>query len=216
MKKVILAVTMLLFSTQAFAVDINLPAEVALKKLEKGNNRYATYQMLHPNTNKTRRTALTKAQHPFAAILTCSDSRVAPEILFDQGLGDIFVIRNAGNVIDEHVLGSIEYAVHHLGVNLVLVMGHESCGAVGAAMKGGEASPAIESIIESISPAVCKCQKENNYTYDNVIKTNAVLAVEEILKDEDLCEYSKKHNIKILPAYYNIGTGKVEIIKVTQ
>lgn len=217
MKKLVLIMSMMLFATQAWGnIEPNLPADIALKKLENGNARYAAYQMKHPNTDKKRRVALTKGQHPFAVIVTCSDSRVAPEIIFDQGLGDLFVIRNAGNVLDEHVMGSIEYAVHHLGVNLVLILGHEACGAVGAAMKDGQETPAIESIKKTIQPAICMCKEKNNYTYANVIKTHAILTVDEIMKNEELREFVYKHNVKILPAFYSIGTGEVEIIKVSE
>lgn len=216
MKKFLLALMMILFfSTQVNAMTPpNVPAEVALSKLNAGNLRYAEYRLKHPNTDKTRREQLNKGQHPFAVIVTCSDSRVAPEIIFDQGLGDLFVIRNAGNVLDEHVLGSIEYAVEHLGVNLVIIMGHESCGAVGAAMKDEPASPAIESIKASIKPAIEKCKKEGTDSYENIIQTNAILVAKEIEKSPELAQYAKKHDIEILPAMYYIGSGQVKMLKI--
>lgn len=214
MRKIILMVVMILFATKTLASEVlNLPADIALEKLKQGNARFVELKMKHPNQTKVRRDKLVVGQHPFAVILTCSDSRVAPEILFDQGLGDIFVIRNAGNVLDEHVMGSIEYAVHHLGVNLVIVMGHESCGAVGAAMKESKESPAIESLKESIAPAVEKCKKENIFSYENVIKKHAKLGAEDIANEKELCEYAKKHDLKIIPAYYSLKTGKVEFLK---
>lgn len=214
MKKIILTLVMMLFATQVYANTVpNVPAEIALHKLKEGNDRFTSYQMKHPNLQKARREKLIIGQHPFAVILTCSDSRVPPELLFDQGLGDLFVIRNAGNVLDEHVLGSIEYAVHHLGVNLVVVMGHESCGAVGAAMKEDKTSEAIESIIKSIKPAIEQSKEDKAYSYENVIKTNAKLGVKNIWEDQELSEYAKKHDLKIIPAYYNIGTGKVDFLK---
>src|SRR5947208_9005654 len=111
------------------AVD---PAE-AIDKLKEGNGRYASGKLQHPGQTTERRAELTKDQHPFAVIVSCSDSRVPPEIVFDQGLGDLFVVRVAGNVIDDHGLGSIEYAVDHLGARLIVVLGHQSCGAVKAA-----------------------------------------------------------------------------------
>lgn len=213
MKKIILTLSILFFATKVCAVEpLNLPADIALQKLKQGNYRYASFQMKHPNVQKARRTKLITAQHPFAVVVTCSDSRVAPEIIFDQGLGDIFVIRNAGNVLDDHVLGSIEYAVHHLGVNLVVVLGHESCGAVGAAMKEEKLSPAIESIKEDIKPAICECQKDKSYSYENVIKMHAKLTAKEILQDDDLAEYAKKHELQVLPAYYSITSGGVEFL----
>ena len=214
MKKFILILVLTFFTGIAFAADIgNLPAGAALQKLQMGNDRFAKMDLKHPNTNKDRLIQLTTGQHPFAAILSCSDSRVPPEIIFDQGLGDVFVIRNAGNVIDEHVMGSIEYAVEHLGVNLVVVLGHQSCGAVDAAMKDEKLSPAIESIKKAIQPAICLCKTEDKYTSEEVIKTHAKLVTEKILEDKDLSESIKKRGIKIIPAYYNLSTGKVEFLK---
>lgn len=217
MKKIILKLSVVfmfvLCVSKVFAADAStISADEALQKLKQGNARFVQHHMKHPHETKALRTQLTKAQHPFVAILSCSDSRVPTEIIFDQGLGDIFVIRNAGNVLDEHVLGSIEYAVHHLGVKLLVVLGHESCGAVAAAMKDSEESPAIESLKEAIAPAVEQCKKENNYTSENVIKTHAKMDASDVLKDEELNELVKEHNLKIVPAYYSLTTGKVEFL----
>lgn len=214
MKKIILTLFVLLLSVKVFASEIsNLPADIAIQKLKDGNYRYTKYQMKHPNQTKVRRDKLITGQHPFAVILSCSDSRVPPELVFDQGLGDLFVIRNAGNVLDEHVMGSIEYAVHHLGVNLVVVLGHESCGAVGAAMKEDKELPDIESIKACIAPAIAKCKEDKMYSYDNVIKSHIRLDVDEINDNKELKEYAKKHDFKVVPAYYSISTGEVEFLK---
>lgn len=214
MKKIIIALAFMLSMTQAFATDTsNVSADDALVKLKAGNDRFVKHHMKHPDEYKTRRKELVKGQHPFVAILSCSDSRVPTEIIFDQGLGDVFSIRNAGNVLDEHVMGSIEYAVEHLGVNLIVVLGHESCGAVAAAMSDHKETKAIESLKLAIEPAVCQCKEENNYTSENVIKAHVKLDVEDILSDQDLCEYMHKHNVKIIPAYYNLTTGKVDFLK---
>ena len=211
MKKIIFTLAMMLIATQVWASEIpNLSAEDALVKLKQGNVRYEKLHLKHPDVSKSRRKELEQGQHPFVAILSCSDSRVPTEIIFDQGLGDIFSIRNAGNVLDKHVVGSIEYAVHHLGIKLVVVLGHESCGAVGAAMSESKEAPEIESLKEAILPACTKCKKENKYTYENVIRTHAKLEVSELLKDEHLSEMIKGHNVKIIPAYYNLHTGRVE------
>lgn len=213
MKKIILTLAVLLIATQVWANEVsNLSSSEALQKLKQGNDRFVSMKLKHPDESVERRIEMVKGQHPFVAVLSCSDSRVPTEIVFDQGLGDIFVIRNAGNVLDEHILGSIEYAVEHLGINLVVVMGHESCGAVGAAMATGKETHAIESLKKAIEPAVCKCKKEHKYTYENVIKTHAELDVENILKDKELCEYVEKHHVKIVPAYYHLNTGVVEFL----
>ena len=108
------------------------PAE-AISKLKEGNSRYTGGNLQHPGQTTERRAELAKSQYPFATIVSCSDSRVPPEIVFDQGLGDLFVVRVAGNVVDDHALGSIEYSVDPLGVRLIVVLGHQSCGAVQAA-----------------------------------------------------------------------------------
>lgn len=214
MRRVILILLMMLFSLPAMAFEPpNLPADVALVKLKEGNYRFSNYKMKHPNLNKTRREHLIKSQHPFAVIITCSDSRVVPELIFDQGLGDLFVIRNAGNILDEDVMGSVEYAVHHLGVNLVIVMGHEYCGAVGAAMKDEKDFPAIESIKDSIKPVIEECKKNGNCTYEDAIKANAKSVADLLLKNPELYDYYIKHDLKIVPAYYSITTGDVEILK---
>lgn len=213
MKKLSLILALMLIGNISFANEVkNLSSTEALLKLKEGNARFIKSSMIHPDETKARRYELVNGQHPFVAILSCSDSRVPTEIIFDQGLGDIFVIRNAGNVLDEHVLGSIEYAVEHLGINLVVVMGHESCGAVEAALSHDKESKAIESLKKAIEPAVCNCKKHGNFSYENVVKEHARMAVCGILKDKDLREYMKKHNVKIIPAYYNLHTGAVEFL----
>lgn len=215
MRKIIMVLALMLFSTQVWAGEahLNLPSDLALQKLEQGNAHFVDYAMKHPNLSKARRDKLIVGQHPFAVILTCSDSRVPPELIFDQGLGDLFVIRNAGNVLDDHVIGSIQYAIHHLGVKLIVVMGHESCGAVGAAMKEDKETPEIESIKKAIEPAVCACKKENKYTYANVIKTNVLLETDAIIQNKEINEAYKKQGVDVIPAYYNINTGKVDFLK---
>ncbi|HET7536058.1 MAG TPA: carbonic anhydrase [Candidatus Didemnitutus sp.] len=126
----------------------------ALSKVMEGNARFAAGKAIHPDQTAARRIEQAKAQTPFAIVLTCADSRVAPEMYFDQGIGDLFVIRNAGNILDDHVFGSIEYAVEHLHVSLILVVGHDKCGAVTAAIEDGEAPGHIPSIVNEIAPFV--------------------------------------------------------------
>src|SRR5437773_3809120 len=133
------------------------PAE-AISKLKEGNGRYTSGNLQHPGQTTDRRTELAKSQYPFAAVVSCSDSRVPPEIVFDQGLGDLFIVRVAGNVLNDEGLGSIEYAVDHLGTRLILVLGHQRCGAVQAAKETiaakGKAPGHIESLVTAIKPAV--------------------------------------------------------------
>ncbi len=194
----------------------NLSASVALEKLNLGNERFRTEQFRHPNQTKQDRLSLVKSQHPFVAILTCSDSRLSSSIIFDQGLGNIFEIRNAGNVLDNHVIGSIEYAVLHLGVKLVIVLGHEDCGAVTATVNGAKETPYINSLIDSIKPALEKYEQEQQEgpKLVNVIKNNALLTVVNLIKqDELLKDHIENHGLKILPAYYHLDSGEVEFLK---
>ena len=130
----------------------------ALQKLMEGNTRYVSARLAHPNQTPARRAEVSEGQHPFAVIVGCSDSRLPPEIIFDQGLGDLFVVRLAGHVLNDEALGSIEYAVEHLGTQLIMVLGHDRCGAVTAAVKEGDASGHLGSIMKAIAPAVKKAK----------------------------------------------------------
>ena len=193
----------------------NLSAKQALKKLEKGNKRFVELKLKHPDENKARRKEMLKGQHPFVVILSCSDSRVPPELIFDQGLGDIFEIRNAGNVLDDHVIGSIEYAVMHCGVKLIVVMGHQDCGAINATLSGVSETKYIQSLEDSIQPAVEECRAKGlEINSDNVVKAHVMQDIEELMQDdEELVKYMKKHNVKIVPAYYHLDSGKVDFLK---
>lgn len=215
MKKIILVLALMIFTLSAQASEFkNLSAKEAMAKLKQGNERFVKHKMKHPHETQSRMLELTNGQHPFVATLSCSDSRVPIEILFDEGLGDIFVIRNAGNVLDEHVIGTIEYAIYHLNINLIVVLGHENCGAVGAAMSEGKEPKEIESIKKAIKPAVEECKKCKNYTYENVIKQNAKMVAQNIKNDKTVKKYLKDHpEVEIVPAYYHLDSGKVEFLQ---
>ena len=193
----------------------NLSADEALKKLKQGNERFVQLHQKHPDESKKRRQEMLKGQHPFAVILSCSDSRVPLELIFDQGLGDLFEIKNAGNVLDDHVIGSIEYAVMHCGVKLIVIMGHQDCGAINATLSGVSETQYIKSLEDSIQPAIDKCkQKGLEITSDNVVKMHVIQDIEELMqKDHYLVDYMKKHKVKIIPAYYHLDTGKVDFLK---
>ncbi len=205
-------------TTMASAVkSTSLTAEQALQRLIEGNERYVADKATHPDQTMDRRAELTKGQAPFAIVLTCSDSRVAPELFFDQGLGDLFVIRNAGNVLDDHVIGSMEYAVEHLHVSLIIVVGHEKCGAVSAAVAGGEVPGHIRSVVEAIAPAVETAANLPGDKVDNTVRANALRAagilahVEPILK-----EAIGENKLMIVAARYDLDTGRVEILKPSE
>jgi len=176
-------------------------ANESLQLLKEGNERYLKGELNDKSSYTEDREVLCTSQKPFAVIVTCSDSRVAPEIFFDQKLGDIFIIRNAGNVVDSTTLGSIEYAVEHLKSPLVVVCGHSKCGAVTAACSGGELPPNIKSITDRIQPAV-----EKGGDVDAVIHQNVEVMVDTVKADETI----QHLNITVVGAYYDIHTGVVE------
>jgi carbonic anhydrase len=189
------------------------PAE-AILKLKEGNGRYTSGNLQHPGQTAERRTELAKTQHPFAAIVSCSDSRVPPEIVFDQGLGDLFVVRVAGNVINDEGMGSIEYTVDHLGTRLILVLGHQSCGAVKAARETiaakGKAPGHIESLVTAIKPAVEATAKDDLETTVKANVKNVVRALRSstpILKAE-----VDSGKIQVVGGYYSLDTGAVTFL----
>jgi len=182
-----------------------------IELLLEGNKRYVEGKSIHPNQGSSKRTELSSGQKPFAVILGCSDSRVPPEILFDQGIGDLFVIRVAGNIVDDVVLGSIEYAVEHLGTKLVVILGHSKCGAVKATVKGGEAHGHIWSIANIIMPAVEKARGQQGDIVENAIKNNMEMTIEKIKSSEPiLTKAVKEGRVKVIGAYYDIESGVVE------
>ena len=190
-----------------------LTPQEALDKLLEGNKRYAGGKLIRPNQTSERRIAVAAKQSPFAIVLSCSDSRVVPEIAFDEGIGDLFVIRTAGNVSDDIVLGSIEYAVAELGVSLVMVMGHQSCGAVTAVVKGGELPGHIFRIAEAIKPAVEKVKGQPGDAVDNAVRSNVKMEVEDLKKSEPvLQEKIKAGKLMIVGGRYDLSSGLVEVI----
>lgn len=176
--------------------------------LEEGNARYMLGDYEHPNTDVARRGGLTKDQEPFAIILSCADSRVPPELLFDRGLGDLFVIRVAGNVIDDTAIGSIEYAVKFLGTRLIVVLGHESCGAVNASLDGSDPGAHIGSITTKIHPAVKIAQGMDGDLLTNSVKENARMVSDALRKTDPIL--SAQAGLRVVPAYYKLSDGSVE------
>ena len=173
----------------------------ALELLKAGNARFVSDALTSKDDYAIIREKLSVGQHPFAVVLCCSDSRVAPEIIFDQKLGDLFVIRNAGNIVDEEVLGSIEYAVEHLETPLVVVMGHASCGAVTATCQGGDLPGHILNLAKRIKPSI-----SSGCCIDDNAKRHAKRMAQLIEEDEIV------HHVgaKVVAAFYDIQSGKVE------
>ena len=189
------------------------PAE-AIAKLKEGNGRYASGKLQHPGQTTERRAELTKDQHPFAVIVSCSDSRVPPEIVFDQGLGDLFVVRVAGNVIDDHGLGSIEYAVDHLGARLIVVLGHQSCGAVKAAKETiaakSKAPGHIQSLVTAIQPAVEATAKSD---LGATVEANVKNVVQALRTSTPILKPKvDSGEVQIIGGYYSLDTGAVTFL----
>ena len=189
------------------------PAE-AISKLKEGNGRYTSGNLQHPGQTAERRTELAKTQHPFAAIVSCSDSRVPPEIVFDQGLGDLFVVRVAGNVINDEGLGSIEYSVDHLGARLILVLGHQSCGAVKAARETiaakGKAPGHIQSLVTAIKPAVETTAKDD---LETTVKANVKNVVQALRSSTPILKAEvDSGKIQVVGGYYSLDTGAVTFL----
>jgi carbonic anhydrase len=185
--------------------------EAALARLKEGNARFISGECSHPRQTPARRAELAAGQTPFAVILTCADSRVSPELIFDQGLGDLFVLRNAGNVVDDHVLGSIEYAIEHLHVTTIVVVGHGRCGAVTAAAGGGHVPGHIRSIVESIEPAVEAVKQDGGDVVDHAIHANEKRVAEILRRVEPVLAHAvKQHHVQVFSAHYDIATGEVQ------
>jgi len=189
------------------------PAE-AISKLKEGNGRYTSGSLQHPGQSAERRTEVAKGQHPFAIIVSCSDSRVPPEIVFDQGLGDLFVLRVAGNVINDESRGSIEYAVEHFGVRLIFVLGHQRCGAVEAAKETfaakGKAPAHIQSLVTAIKPAVESTVKGD---LDATIKANVEYVVNSLRTSEPILKPKlDSGDLQVIGGYYSLDTGGVTFL----
>ncbi len=188
-------------------------ADQALQALLEGNKRYVAGQPRRPHQSIERRNEVIAGQSPFAVVLTCSDSRVPAEILFDQGIGDIFVVRTAGNVADDVAVGSIEYAAEHLGSPLVVVLGHQKCGAVAATADGGQAPGHIASIVEIIRPAVREALGQPGNVVENAVLANVRRTVDQLAHSQPiLAHLGHEGKLKVVGAYYNLETGEVTVI----
>jgi carbonic anhydrase len=189
----------------------SVSADAALAKLKEGNLRFASSDVSQSKPTAARRAETAQAQHPFAIVLGCADSRTAPEIVFDQNIGDLFVVRTAGNLVDEHALGSIEYAVDHLGARLIVVLGHTRCGAVTAALASDTAPGHVQSLVRDIQPAVKAAKGKDGNVTDLTVAENARLMAAKIRNEASLGEFAKE--VRIISGVYDLDTGKVEWAK---
>lgn len=184
----------------------------AFDRLMDGNKRYVNGTPLHPDQSTARREAIAPKQNPFVIIVSCSDSRVPPEIIFDQGLGDLFVVRVAGNVVGPVELDSIEFAADVMGVPLLMVLGHESCGAVSAVLAGQATADDIAAIAPFIEPAVEQAKEMPGNTLTNAIKLNVLQVMKTLNAAPKLSELIQNNALKIVGGYYNLKEGSVEIL----
>ncbi len=193
---------------------IGMPSpDQALQQLLDGNKRFVGATLSHPHQDGAHRISLGKGQHPFAAILTCADSRVPPEVIFDQGLGDLFVVRVAGNILCDQLLGSLEYAASHLNTPVIMVLAHSKCGAVGAVATGAELDGHIVSLAPAIQPAVDKVKGQEGDLTDNASREVARMTAEQMVNSEPImANQVKAGKVKIVPAFYDLESGEVALL----
>lgn len=217
MKYYLILILLLVFRTEIFCQHVSNPDSV-LAWLKSGNNLFIHGEFNQMGIDSSLRIQLSKEQHPKAVVLACSDSRVSPELIFDKGLGDLFVIRVAGNISDDAVVGSIEYAVEHLHTSLVVVMGHKNCGAIAAAVadqqKPDEINNHIRVLTDKIEQAVATVKLNENDATQKALLSNIIFTVSSLNESRPvLSEAVKKGELKIVGAVYDLSSGKVEWLK---
>jgi len=200
------------------AADQVLPsADTVLRELKAGNDHHVAKRYQHPHQSAARQRELAATQAPHAIILSCADSRVAPEIILDQGLGDLFDVRVAGNVATDTELASIEYAASHLHTPLVVVMGHQKCGAVTAAAESGEAEGHLPSLLGLIRPAIERAKGQPGDLIDNAVRINVENVVRQIRGSAPvLAPLVDRGALKVVGAVYSLDTGKVAWLPESQ
>ncbi|MBC6434385.1 carbonic anhydrase [Nostoc sp. HG1] len=185
----------------------------AIRRLVDGNQRFIYQKRKYPDQSLERLRSIAKAQYPFAAILGCADSRVPAEIVFDQGLGDLFVVRVAGNVVSDTVIGSLEYSTTVLGSQLIVILGHKRCGAVAEAIKNEPLPGRIGLIIEGIKPSIERVKLRTGDNMQNAVIANIQYQAEKLQESSTiLAKLLREEKLKIVGACYDIDTGKVNII----
>lgn len=190
-----------------------MTAEQVLEVLMKGNKRFYEGNMTHKNQSPERVKETKSDQNPVAAIIGCSDSRIVPEIIFDQGLGDLFVIRVAGNTVGNVCIGSVEYAAEHLEVPIVLVLGHTHCGVFKTATKGDDVHHHLGSLVETAKKAVERVKEKDGCITDNAIRENIHILMDKLqYTSPTIDKLVKANNLKIVGAIYDIETGKIEFL----
>lgn len=188
----------------------NVTPDAVVAELKTGNAHHVQHKYQHPRETLARQRELVAGQHPHAEILSCADSRVPPEIIFDQGLGDLFVVRVAGNVATDTEIGSLEYGAEHLHIPLLVVLGHESCGAVTAAVQGGKTEGHLTVLISLIKPAVDRSRGIPGDPVENAVRSNVQMVVQQLRSSTPVLSELVAHGkLKIVGAVYSLETGEV-------
>ncbi|MEG4588388.1 carbonic anhydrase [Microcoleus sp. MOSTC5] len=190
----------------------DLTPDAALKQLMDGNQRFVDKKRQSPHQDLPRLLEVAIAQKPFAAILGCADSRFPSEIIFDQGLGDLFVCRVAGNVTTSEEIGSLEFGTLVLGAKVLVVVGHKRCGAVEATIKGAQVPGQIGSLIEAIKPAVEISKNQTGDRLENASKANVVLQANRLKASPVISKLIADNKLKVVGAYYDLDTGRVTVL----
>ncbi len=188
--------------------------DAALQKLMDGNKRFVDKKRQSPNQDFVRITEVSQSQKPFAAILGCADSRVPSELVFDQGFGDLFVCRVAGNVATPEEIGSLEFGTLVLGAKVLMVVGHERCGAVKAAIEGGELPGHIGSLTEAIKPAVESSKNQPGDKVENAVKGNVILQAKRLKESPVISQLIQEGKLIVTGGYYDLDTGAVTMVPV--
>lgn len=195
------------------AVPKDIAPEQALQMLIEGNERFVKRKTQNStNRDITRIRAVAKNQYPFASILSCADSRVPAEIIFDQGFGDLFMCRVAGNVATPEETGSLEFGTAVLGSKVIMVMGHARCGAVSAAIKGGEFPGQIGSLIAAIQPALKTASIRTNNQLEEAVKANVLYQVQMLKKSPVISQLIQENKLKVVGSYYDLDHGVVTLV----
>ncbi len=182
-----------------------------IQRLKDGNERFVQDKLDGQLQDSSRREALTSGQDPYAIVLSCADSRVVPEFAFDTGLGELFVIRVAGNVATTESIASIEYAVAHIGTSVLVVLGHQNCGAVTAAVSGGDNGYNLNQLLSHLIPAISAAGEGADI--NTVVRKNAELTVEALkTRSPIISDAVESGKLRVVPAYYNLESGRIDLL----
>ncbi len=201
-----------LISPEKAMADNDVSPDEAIDILMRGNERFTKGRSININRDLIRLATVAKGQKPFAAILGCADSRVPAEIVFDQGLGDLFVCRVAGNVATPEEIGSLEFGTLVLGAKVIVVLGHERCGAVDATIKGAQVPGQIASLLDAIRPSIARADGQSGDRLENTAKANVLLQADRLKESPVLSKLIDEGKLKIIGGYYDLDTGKVTTV----